>query len=116
MERKPKEIKDNRNVNLMEDDNITYKDVLIKNIHIEYDPYNNDQFAPFIIVAILHDCVNNRLFVNSYKLVINPLCLFSFLQFNNGKFTETITNRREHDTKLAFVLNQKHFYSQSKYY
>jgi hypothetical protein len=44
--------------------------------------------------------------------MINPLCLNSFIQFNNGKFNENITNRRDHDVKLmASILNQKHFYN-----
>ena len=101
-----------KDLNLMEDDNIVFKDVLIKNIHIIYDPYSSDPFAPFILVVLLFDCVNNHLFVNSYKLMINPLCINSFIQFNTGKYTENVTNRRELDVKLVTsILNQKHFYN-----
>ena len=104
--------KEDRNLNLMENDNIIFKDVLIKNIYIIYDPYSNDPFAPFILIAILFDCVNNHLFINCIKLMINPLCLNSFIQFNNGKFSENITNRRDQDVKLiTSILNQKHFYN-----
>ena len=116
-EKKVEEKKENleneeKNLNLMEDDYVQFKDVLIKNIHIVYDPYSADPFAPFILFAILFDCVNNHLFINAYKLMINPLCLNSFIQFNNGKFNENITNRRDHDVKLmASILNQKHFYN-----
>ena len=50
--------------------------------------------------------------VNTYKLMINPLCINSFIQFNNGKFSENITNRREVDCKILMsILNQKHFYN-----
>ena len=111
-EEEKEKIKDDRDLNLMEDNNIVFKDVLIKNIHIIYDPYSNDPFAPFMLVAILFDCVNNHLFLNCYKLMINPLCLNSFIQFNNGKFSENITNRRDPDVKLiTSILNQKHFYN-----
>ena len=109
-----KEIKEDekKNKNLMEDDEVIYKDVLIKNIHICYDPYGSDPFSPFILVAILFNYVENRMIVNTYKLMINPLCINSFIQFNNGKYSENVTNRREHDLKIVMsILNQKHFYN-----
>ena len=108
-----KEVKgEKKDLNLMEDNDVVYKDVLIKNIHITYDPYNSDPFCPFVLVAILFNYVDNKMIVNTYKLMINPLCINSFIQFNNGKFSENITNRREVDCKILMsILNQKHFYN-----
>ena len=101
-----------KDLNLMEDDEVIYKDVLIKNIHISYDPYSSDPFAPFILIAILFNYVENKMIVNTYRLMMNPLCINSFVQFNNGKYTENITNRREIDLKaIMAILNQKHFYN-----
>jgi hypothetical protein len=108
-----KEVKvEDKDLNLMEDNDIIYKDVLIKNIHICYDPYGSDPFSPFVLVAILFNYVENKMIVNTYKLMINPICINSFIQFNNGKYTENITNRREPDLKILMsILNQKHFYN-----
>ena len=111
-EKKEIQEEEQRNKNLMEDDEVVYKDVLIKNIHICYEPYGSDPFAPFVLVAILFNYVENKMIVNTYKLMINPLCISSFIQFNNGKYTENVTNRREHDIKIIMsILNQKHFYN-----
>jgi hypothetical protein len=53
-----KEVKgEKKDLNLMEDNDVVYKDVLIKNIHITYDPYNSDPFCPFVLVAILFNYV-----------------------------------------------------------
>ena len=109
---KKEEKVENKDMNLMEDNDVIYKDVLIKNIHICYDPYGSDPYAPFVLVAILFNYVENKMIVNTYKLMINPLCINSFIQFNNGKYSENITNRREHDIKILMnILNQKHFYN-----
>ena len=119
IEEKEKEVKNEiqKDLNLMEDDEVIYKDVLIKNIHISYDPYGSDPFAPFVLVAILFNYVENKMIVNTYRLMINPLCINSFVQFNNGKYSENITNRREIDLKsILSILNQKHFYNMNILY
>ena len=55
--------------------------------------------------------------VNTYLFLIYPLCIYSFIQFNNGKYTENITNRREQDLKIIMsTLNQKHFYNMNILY
>ena len=114
-EKKKEEVKSEeikKDLNLMEDDEVIYKDVLIKNIHISYDPYGSDPFAPFILVAVLFNYVENKMIVNTYRLMINPLCINSFVQFNNGKYSENLTNRREIDLKqIMSILNQKYFYN-----
>ena len=111
-EKKENKIEEKKDLNLMEDDEVIYKDVLIKNIHICYDPYGSDPFAPFVLVAILFNYVENKIIVNTYRLMINPLCISSFIQFNTGKYSENITNRREIDLKsIMSILNQKHFYN-----
>ena len=117
-EQPKKEIKEEKkDLNLMEDDDIVYKDVLIKNIHISFDPYGSDPFCPFVLVAILFNYVENKMIVNTYKLMINPICVNAFMQFNNGKYSENITNRREHDCKVIMsILNQKHFYNMNILY
>ena len=112
IEKKEVKIDENIDLNLMEDNDVIYSDVLIKNIHICYDPYGSDPFAPFVLVAILFNYVENKMIVNTYRLMINPICINSFIQFNNGKYSENITNRREQDLKIIMsILNQKHFYN-----
>ena len=104
-ENKPK-----KNKNLMENDDEIYNNVLIKNIHICYNPTGEDPFTPFSLVAILYNFIDNKLIINNYKLMINPTCINSFIQFNNGKYVENITNRRDMDArKIMTILNKIHF-------
>ena len=87
------------------------KDCLVKNVHVLYN--NNDPVAPILAVGVLHDVVLNKLYLNIYKLMINPIILKDFILSEEDTLTifkSGITNEKfnsVHD--LVKYLNNKFF-------
>ena len=68
------------------------KDTKILNIHILFN--YSDPVAPFLAVGILQDLVTNKIYVNTVKLMINPIILKDFIKISKDGFYSNITYKK----------------------
>ena len=105
----------NNDVNDHDKHQTEFEDVLISNIHLIYQPHNNP-LAPFVVVVVMLNYIQNKVILVSYKLRINIKVIREFISIENdngGKkvFINKITRKKYSQAKDCFYSLLKHSFT-----
>lgn len=112
-EKKEEEKTEQKPTTKSENDNIPrFKDVIIKGVHICFNP-TQDPLAPFLLVVIMFDYVQNKMIISVYKLMINLLVAKDFISYEKDKLiSENISLQKYTSINMAMRgLNENFFHN-----
>ena len=105
----PKPITGPKEENKFEPD---FKDVIVKGIHICFNP-TKDPLAPFLLVVVMFNFVENKMIISVYKLMINLLAAKDFITYEKDKLvTDNIILNKYSSLEVAMKnLNSNYFHN-----
>ena len=89
-----------------------FKDVIVKGIHICFNP-TKDPLAPFLLVVVMFNFVENKMIISVYKLMINLLAAKDFITYEKDKLvTDNIILNKYSSLEVAMKnLNSNYFHN-----